>query len=166
MQERAKKKEAAKHTAAPGQSEAMEVEPPQQQQEAPAAGDSAAAGAAKPAAEPTSYLVANPGRVVPQQEKYLALPQGGRWLPVRQGKLQGGITVVQDTRPEEPLELVRGGAAQAQQTSAAAATPANAQPAAGVGQTPPAAPARAAPRAGGEDDSADPPPPAPFRFDG
>ncbi|GIL83332.1 hypothetical protein Vretimale_11311 [Volvox reticuliferus] len=118
--------------------------------------DGAGAGAAKkPAAdaEPSSFMLENPARVVPSQARFVALPNSGRWLPVkRESPL--GILVMCDTQPGEPQELV---SAQGDGAGAAAA------PAAAVVPVP--APATAgAPAAAGGDMEDEPAPPAPFTY--
>lgn len=50
--------------------------------------------------EPASYEVANPARVVPAQQKYIAFPAGARWEPLRRGA-KSGIVLLRDLRPGE-----------------------------------------------------------------
>ncbi|GLC33568.1 hypothetical protein PLESTF_001799400 [Pleodorina starrii] len=81
---------------------------------AAAAAAAAAGGAKKPAAEaePVSFTLENPARVVPGQARFVVLPTTGRWLPVkRESPL--GILVMRDTQPGEPQELVSAQAAAA-----------------------------------------------------
>ncbi|KAG2454480.1 hypothetical protein HYH02_001498 [Chlamydomonas schloesseri] len=134
--------------------------------------DKAAAGAAggdatakdKKEPEPSNYTMENPARVTPAQARFIALPAGGRWQPVRAGGPVTGIMVMRDTQPGEPLELV---ATQGDAAAAAAAAPAAAAaaaPAAAAAAPAAAQPAAAAPASGGDAD--EPPPPAPFTYDG
>lgn len=128
--------------------------------------DGAAATSTAPAGpEPTTHSLENPARVVPDQERFLRLPEGSRWVPVRpRGRLAIGVTVLRDLRPEEPVELVREAAAPA--PAAAPAAPAPAAPAAPV-PVPAAAPAAEGGAGDGSspmDEGDEPPPPAPFTY--
>ena len=59
--------------------------------------------------EPAFGTLQNPSRVVPQQERYIKF-EDGRYRPIRLrgGSRCAGIIVVEDLRPEEPVELVSG----------------------------------------------------------
>lgn len=48
--------------------------------------------------EPGSYQIANPARVVPAQEKFVAPAEGQRWVPVHPGA-RAGFIVLKDLRP-------------------------------------------------------------------
>ena len=50
------------------------------------------------AAEPGSYEVPNPARVVPAQEKFMAVPPEQRWQPVAPAA-RAGFMVMKDLRP-------------------------------------------------------------------
>ncbi|KAF8073149.1 RPN2B [Scenedesmus sp. PABB004] len=146
--ERQKKKDAEKAAAAGGKDAAkdkgaMEVDTPA----APAPADAAAAGAGgaeggaaaaaddkggeakagDKAAEPASFTLTAPCRVVPHQVKYMSFPEGSRWAPVKRGAALSGILVLRDLTPGEPIEYATttgAGGAPGGDAAAAAAAPA------------------------------------------
>ncbi|KAJ1721546.1 proteasome regulatory particle base subunit [Coemansia erecta] len=62
--------------------------------------------AAKKAAVDAPFGVGNMTRLLPYQEKYMKWPAGSRYVPVKGGRVTGGVTVVRDTRAGEPEELI------------------------------------------------------------
>ena len=56
--------------------------------------------------EPSSYLLENPARVVPAQERLVSFLSDSRWRPVR-GSVQptAGIVILKDTRPGTSFTL-------------------------------------------------------------
>ena len=79
---------AAKEAAASGAAEAATEEAAEEGGKVPPPADP----------EPASYEVANPARVVPSQQKYIAFPAGARWEPLRRGA-KSGIVLLRDLRP-------------------------------------------------------------------
>lgn len=53
--------------------------------------------------EPASETLVNPARVVPAQEKFIKLPEGGRYASI--GKTLAGFVVLKDLKPELPQEF-------------------------------------------------------------
>eukprot|EP00899_Mesostigma_viride_P015362 jgi/Mesvir1/23827/Mv10633-RA.2 len=108
-------------------------------------------GPEKKAPEPASEMLANPSRVLPEQEKYVSW-EGCRYQPVQPGRV-AGIVILRDERPGEPEEFV------------VASTPANNAAAPAGGGAVAAGAAAAAPAA---TDTAmnepEPPPPEPFEY--
>eukprot|EP00798_Chlamydomonas_sp_ICE-L_P002207 gene2207-33767_t len=157
--ERARKKEAEKKATTSSSSAAKAEEP-----KAEAAGDKMdtdAPGTATPGEEvaeapkkeePSSFVMENPGRVVPAQVKFISFSADSRWAPVKRDS-PAGILVLKDLTPGEPVDLITSEAAVVPEAAAAAAP---AAPAA-------AAPAAAEPAAGAAADD-EPPPPAPFEY--
>ena len=60
-------------------------------------------------AEPAFSKLQNPSRVVPQQERFIKF-EDERYRPIRLrgGSRCAGIIVVEDMKPDEPVELVSG----------------------------------------------------------
>lgn len=65
------------------------------------AGDKAEAAPAKEP-EPSMYKLDNPSRVVPTQQKFVALEPNSRWAPIHKNRPIAGIIVLKDLRPGEP----------------------------------------------------------------
>jgi 26S proteasome regulatory subunit N2 len=65
--------------------------------------DAAAKKAAVP--EPAFEQLDNPARVLPAQQAYVALAEGARYRPIKQGLL-ADIVVLEDLHPSEPEALV------------------------------------------------------------
>lgn len=55
--------------------------------------------------EPNSELLTNPSRVLRQQLKYVTMPEGSRYRPMKDVQI-GGIIMMNDTRPDEQEELI------------------------------------------------------------
>ncbi|KAI7845077.1 hypothetical protein COHA_001442 [Chlorella ohadii] len=151
-----KAKEAGKEPGAAG--EAMETDKPAGEgaaAEGAAAGDKAegegkekAEGEGKKEAEPepSSFTVDNPARVAPGQRKFISLPDGQRFAPIRPAP--SGFVLLRDTQLDAgPVEYLF----QEDKPAAAAAPAAPAEPA--VPAAPDAAPA-----------GDEPPPPEPFEY--
>ncbi|KAK9829302.1 hypothetical protein WJX72_005032 [[Myrmecia] bisecta] len=105
------------------------------------------AGEAKKEEAP-SHELSNPARVLPKQQRFVQWPKGGRWQPLKQGAA-GGIVLLKDTKPGQPVEWV---------SNAGPASGASAGAAAAAGAPAAAQPAAAAP------DEEEPAPPAPFEY--
>ena len=56
-----------------------------------------------PKAEPGSYLLQNPARVTPAQERFISFLPEERWQPLRPNPPHSGILMLNDTRPGVPL---------------------------------------------------------------
>lgn len=106
----------------------------------------------KPAveAEPCSYTLENPARVVFGQARFVVLTSNGRWKPVKR-ESPVGILVMHDMQPGDPQELVSA------QGDAAVAPAGPSSPRTAAAPAAPAAPA-------GSDIDDEPPPPAPFTY--
>jgi len=55
--------------------------------------------------EPNFETLGNLSRLLPQQLKYIALKKGSRYVPITQ-KLKTGVTLLLDTKPGQPEELI------------------------------------------------------------
>ncbi|KAG9508808.1 26S proteasome non-ATPase regulatory subunit 1, partial [Fragariocoptes setiger] len=55
--------------------------------------------------EPSFEMLTNPARVLRQQLKVIQMPEGSRYVPIKDISI-GGIILMKDTRPDEPEELV------------------------------------------------------------
>ncbi|KAK6205246.1 armadillo-type protein [Scheffersomyces amazonensis] len=55
----------------------------------------------------TPYKISNLSRVLPVQSTYLSFIKEDRFVPVRKFRGSSGIIVLQDTKPEESLELIK-----------------------------------------------------------
>lgn len=68
----------------------------------------AAALEAKPkkAKEPTSFTLSNPSRLVAAQQRFLSLPSGQRYRPVRAGCVPMGVVLLVDADPSAPEDEV------------------------------------------------------------
>lgn len=92
------------HGAAGTAMETDEKEPDNEEagKEGPAAAADDQADGAAPAAkepEPSSYKLDNPSRVVPTQQKVVALEPNCRWVPIHKHRPVAGIIVLKDLRP-------------------------------------------------------------------
>ena len=54
--------------------------------------------------EPQFEALSNLSRVLPAQLKYISFPEGSRYVPVK--KPTGGVLIMKDLKPEEPVELI------------------------------------------------------------
>ncbi|KAJ1545848.1 hypothetical protein HK405_007616 [Cladochytrium tenue] len=72
--------------------------------------------------EPTFEVLGNMTRVVPAQLRFVKFRDSSRYAPVKRGAFAGGIVILHDRRPDEPVELV-GDAAAAAETADAAPAP-------------------------------------------
>ncbi len=63
---------------------------------------------AKKPNEPTSFMMANPSRVVPAQMRFLSLSAEQRYRPVRNNAVLSGIVVLADDDPQSPEEVLKG----------------------------------------------------------
>ncbi|CAK9436090.1 uncharacterized protein LODBEIA_P06480 [Lodderomyces beijingensis] len=54
-----------------------------------------------------AYKIENLSRVLPQQANFVAFAKDGRFVPVRKYRGNGGIIVLQDTKPDEPIEFIK-----------------------------------------------------------
>ena len=80
----------------------METDEKEAGKEPEAAGDKAEAAPAKEL-EPSSHKLDNPSRVVPTQQKFVALEPNSRWVPIHKMRPIAGIVVLKDLRPGGPL---------------------------------------------------------------
>ncbi|KAK9822620.1 hypothetical protein WJX74_011008 [Apatococcus lobatus] len=132
-------------TPASGEAEAMETD------EKAGEGAASAEAGAKPAAAPeaSSFQMANPSRVLPDQEKFIRFKTpAARFAPMKR-HAAAGFVVLKDSQPDKPVEY----------TSTAG-------PASGPGSQPaptPAAPPAAAQNGNTAEDD-EPPPPEPFEY--
>lgn len=55
----------------------------------------------------TSYKIENLSRVLPQQSGYVSFIKDDRFVPVRKFRGTGSIIVLQDTKPDEPIEFIK-----------------------------------------------------------
>lgn len=55
----------------------------------------------------TPYTIGNMSRVLPAQSNYIAFIKDDRFVPVRKFRGSGGIIVLQDTKPDEPVEIIK-----------------------------------------------------------
>lgn len=55
----------------------------------------------------TPYTIENMLRVVPAQLKYVLFVKDERFVPVRKFKGAGGVVVLRDTKPQEPVEFIK-----------------------------------------------------------
>lgn len=55
----------------------------------------------------TPYIINNSSRVLPAQANYISFTKDDRFVPVRKLKGTGGIIVFEDTKPDEPVEIIR-----------------------------------------------------------
>ena len=60
-----------------------------------------------PKAEPSSYVLQNPARVTPAQERYITFLPDERWRPLRSNPPHSGILMLVDTRPGTACSLGR-----------------------------------------------------------
>ncbi|KAJ1533065.1 proteasome regulatory particle base subunit [Cladochytrium tenue] len=60
-------------------------------------------------------------RVVPAQLRFVKFRDSSRYAPVKRGAFAGGIVILHDRRPDEPVELVGDAAATAAAADAAPA---------------------------------------------
>ncbi|CAL8468543.1 g8083 [Coccomyxa elongata] len=110
--EKAKKKEAEKKaegdkpaSTSDAAETAMETDDKEAVKEPEAAGDKAEAVPAKEP-EPSSHKLDNPSRVVPTQQKFVALEPNSRWVPIHKNRPIAGIIVLKDLHPGEPVDLL------------------------------------------------------------
>ena len=61
----------------------------------------------KKAPEPTSFALANPSRVTPEQEQHVSFNLEQRYVPVNPRSKPAGIVVLIDRTPDEPEEVVQ-----------------------------------------------------------
>lgn len=54
-----------------------------------------------------SYKIENMSRVLPKQLKYISFPTEGRFVPVRPYRGTGGVLVMIDKQPDEPVEVIK-----------------------------------------------------------
>lgn len=54
-----------------------------------------------------SYLVENASRVLPSQLKYISFDQEHRFVPIRKFRGIGGVVIVKDNSPKEPIEFIK-----------------------------------------------------------
>ncbi|KAJ1850568.1 proteasome regulatory particle base subunit, partial [Coemansia sp. RSA 2703] len=80
-----------------------------------------AATGKKAVAVDAPFGVGNMTRLLPYQEKYMKWPSGSRYVPVKGGRVTGGVTVVRDTRAGEAEELIPSALADSEDEAAAAA---------------------------------------------
>ncbi len=80
----------------------METDDKEAGKEPEAAGDKAEAAPAREP-EPSSHKLDNPSRVVPTQQKFVALEPNSRWVPIHKNRPIAGIIVLKDLRPGGPL---------------------------------------------------------------
>ncbi|KAJ3305763.1 proteasome regulatory particle base subunit, partial [Blyttiomyces sp. JEL0837] len=90
-----------------------------------AAGTPAAAEPKKKKKEPSFEVLENMARVVPAQWKFVKFRESSRYVPVKK-TLTGGIVILHDQKPKEPVELMD---LTAKRVDEAAATPAAGAPA-------------------------------------
>ena len=57
--------------------------------------------------EPTSFSLANPSRVTPEQEQHVSFNLEQRYVPVNPRSKPAGIVVLVDRTPDEPQEVVQ-----------------------------------------------------------
>jgi 26S proteasome regulatory subunit N2 len=97
-----KKKQSEKGGEEEEESAAMDVATSAAEDEAAvataAAADAAAAAEAEPEAE--SFIVTNPGRVVPAQRALMRLDPSLRWLPISTTTALAGVVVLKDATPD------------------------------------------------------------------
>lgn len=55
----------------------------------------------------TPYQIENMKRVLPQQARYVSFIKDSRFTPVRKNKNISGIIVLNDTKPNEPVEVIK-----------------------------------------------------------
>lgn len=55
----------------------------------------------------TPYTISNMSRVLPAQSNYIAFIKDDRFVPVRKLRGTGGIIVLEDTKPNEPVEIIK-----------------------------------------------------------
>ncbi|KAK5960915.1 proteasome regulatory particle base subunit RPN2 PWA37_001435 [Arxiozyma heterogenica] len=55
----------------------------------------------------TPYQIENMKRVLPQQARYISFIKESRFTPVRKNKNISGIIVLHDTKPNEPVEVIK-----------------------------------------------------------
>ncbi|KAG5421301.1 RPN2 [Candida metapsilosis] len=55
----------------------------------------------------TPYKIENLSRVLPQQSSYVSFIKDDRFVPVRRFRGTGSIIVLDDTKPEEPVEFIK-----------------------------------------------------------
>lgn len=57
-------------------------------------------------AEPSSEVLNNPARVVPEQEKFIKFREDSRYTPLKLKRAPSGFVMLRDMTPSEPVELV------------------------------------------------------------
>ncbi|KAI9364396.1 armadillo-type protein [Zopfochytrium polystomum] len=125
-------KAAARARKAAKDGEAMETdkEPPSATEAAPPAGTELTAvteekkddnAEKKKKKEPNFEVLENLSRVVPAQLKYIKFRDNSRYVPVKKA-FTGGIVMLNDKRPSEPVELVASHSARASSTANAVTT--------------------------------------------
>lgn len=62
----------------------------------------------KKAKEPTSFPMANPARLIPQQGRFVSLQDGQRYVPVCRQNNPAGIVMLLDTDPSAPETVEKG----------------------------------------------------------
>ena len=55
----------------------------------------------------TPYKIGNLSRVLPAQSNYISFSKDSRFVPVRRFRGTGGIIVLEDTKPEEKVEVIK-----------------------------------------------------------
>jgi 26S proteasome regulatory subunit N2 len=70
-------------------------------------GEAKAAPKKKKGPEPTSFRLANPSRVTPEQEKFVSFDLHQRYVPVNPDAKPAGIVMLVDRTPDEPEEVVQ-----------------------------------------------------------
>lgn len=70
-------------------------------------GEAKAVPKKKKGPEPTSFRLANPSRVTPEQEKFVSFDLTQRYVPVNPHGKPAGIVMLVDRTPNEPEEVVQ-----------------------------------------------------------